>query len=364
MKAVSPRVTYSSLDAWRGVASIIVMLYHLAGVNEYHEPLRKELPLYKFLSFGWLGVQIFFVISGFCIINAAVSSLNKDSNVIKFLVARVRRVFPAYLCAMVVFIALILVTDWMVSRHLLPTNGFVGGGLISLGIGPILANLTLTTMMLRQPLLLAVSWTLCYEFAFYLIVALTMALVGFRYGARAMIRALYVITALCLLIQVIFGAVLPYPLDMWPEFGFGIVVYDVLSSPKNKETRISAVIVLVLSLLVFLHANFMIGMMQPIYLSNSVAMGFAVLMIYLHRYDDKISKMRLLSGLSFIGVFSYSLYLTHTFTLRVIVQILDRLHLPDHAGYIGLLIGSLGTVGLAYVFYLLCEKPFIRARQK
>lgn len=60
--------TYHLLDASRGFAALWVVMLHVSL-------LGLPQPIYEFSSFGLLGVQMFFVISGYCIANAALRSL-------------------------------------------------------------------------------------------------------------------------------------------------------------------------------------------------------------------------------------------------------------------------------------------------
>jgi peptidoglycan/LPS O-acetylase OafA/YrhL len=58
---------YRSLDHWRGVAALSVVLFHGFGTtyNRTLSPLAEVLK--AIAAHGWLGVHLFFVISGYCI---------------------------------------------------------------------------------------------------------------------------------------------------------------------------------------------------------------------------------------------------------------------------------------------------------
>ena len=76
----APRLT--SLDGLRAVAVALVMIYHL-GID--------------WLPGGFLGVDMFFVISGYLITSLLLSELDRTSriNIKQFYFRRVRRLFPA-----------------------------------------------------------------------------------------------------------------------------------------------------------------------------------------------------------------------------------------------------------------------------
>lgn len=81
---------FSELDGLRGVAIILVMLYHI-------------FPYFPFLKFGWIGVDLFFVLSGFLITNVLLSSVKSHKNLRKFYFRRSLRIFPLYFTTLFLF---------------------------------------------------------------------------------------------------------------------------------------------------------------------------------------------------------------------------------------------------------------------
>lgn len=74
----------------RGVAILLVILVHLFRY-------------YKWVSFGWMGVDLFFVLSGFLITGILVESKREKDYYKKFLVRRILRIFPLYYFFLIVF---------------------------------------------------------------------------------------------------------------------------------------------------------------------------------------------------------------------------------------------------------------------
>ncbi len=52
------------LDGWRGVAILMVMLYHFMSFDLNHS--WEKIP-FRIFNSGWIGVDLFFVLSGFLI---------------------------------------------------------------------------------------------------------------------------------------------------------------------------------------------------------------------------------------------------------------------------------------------------------
>jgi peptidoglycan/LPS O-acetylase OafA/YrhL len=96
MTAVQPhRQHYPALDGLRGIAIIAVIIYH-------NFPYGDSL-------FGWLGVDLFFVLSGFLITSILMESVypvKKNGFLKKFYVRRVLRIFPLYYLFLLAFLFL------------------------------------------------------------------------------------------------------------------------------------------------------------------------------------------------------------------------------------------------------------------
>lgn len=92
------RIAY--LDGHRGLAILLVTLYHAYARWPDLVPYKAqfaEVPLFKY---GWLGVELFFLISGFVIL----MTLEKCSSPREFMLRRWLRLFPAMLvCTLFVF---------------------------------------------------------------------------------------------------------------------------------------------------------------------------------------------------------------------------------------------------------------------
>jgi len=84
-----------ALDGVRGLAVLIVMLYHFAHVG-----LVSDLPLdrlfYQLTMTGWIGVDIFFALSGFLITGILLRTKDAPNYLRAFYGRRVLRIFPLY----------------------------------------------------------------------------------------------------------------------------------------------------------------------------------------------------------------------------------------------------------------------------
>ena len=82
---------FPALDGLRGVAILMIILYHN----------------FDFLSFtypGWTGVDLFFVLSGFLITGILIKKRNSARFLLNFYARRLLRIFPIYYLSLVIFL--------------------------------------------------------------------------------------------------------------------------------------------------------------------------------------------------------------------------------------------------------------------
>ncbi|MBN9519992.1 acyltransferase [bacterium] len=148
------RERYDTLQALRGAACLLVVAFHLGG-----EEARLGLgfnPLKPVRWFGYAGVDLFFVLSGFIIAATTRADLGQPGRFPSYLFRRAWRVYPIYWVALAAAVAV----------HAVLSPDPV--------LGPAPAREATDTLLLLptpgQPRFLAVSWTLTYELMFYLAV--------------------------------------------------------------------------------------------------------------------------------------------------------------------------------------------------
>jgi peptidoglycan/LPS O-acetylase OafA/YrhL len=85
----------AALDGVRGLAVLLVIAFHVFGVNDIGSR-PWELVLHRLMAAGWLGVDIFFVLSGFLITGILYSTLSSERFFGNFYGRRTLRIFPLY----------------------------------------------------------------------------------------------------------------------------------------------------------------------------------------------------------------------------------------------------------------------------
>ena len=167
------RVKY--LDGHRGLAILLVFLFHAYSRWVERVPYGDEYSKVWLFEYGFLGVQLFFIISGFVIL----MSLEKCSGARDFLTRRWLRLFPAmFICSILIYITSPLLTDRPSGQpelaSLLPGLSFIDFNIWKVIFG------------YPEKQLEGVFWSLYVEFKFYIFAAI----IYFSKGRNALVLSL------------------------------------------------------------------------------------------------------------------------------------------------------------------------------
>jgi peptidoglycan/LPS O-acetylase OafA/YrhL len=153
MRNVNTRARFPELDLLRFLAACAVMLFHDAYLAPRNHIWSASFPLLGgIFKYGYLGVNLFFLLSGFVIL---LTAYEKDA--IGFTVARMVRLYPAYwICVTLTAVAIVL----------------TGTNHSPISVRQYLANLTMVHSFLGVQDVSGVYWTLAIELQFYFLIFL------------------------------------------------------------------------------------------------------------------------------------------------------------------------------------------------
>ena len=329
-------VRYEALDALRGVAVLMVVYDHLfavAGermVGGAFAPVpwvRQWVsgPLGIIQDFGWFGVCLFFLISGFVIAHAG-----RRERMHVFVLRRVFRIVPPLAAA----IAVVALLDVMAGTAR-PWPDYVR------------AVTLMGYLSVPQVIVLGVAWTLVIEVLFYALIALLSPLLKSAVPGLALVLG----TAVPLLAIVFardFGDrffLLAASVAYLPVLLIGSVLYlrqaGVLGTAAAVALGLANAAVFLFGLST-IHTSFLpIGNSYPL----SLVYALALFMGSLGRPAQP--------ALKFVGDISYSLYLLHGTLGFAAVQGLLALG----AGRASPWLAALACIAASWVFYRLVERP-------
>jgi exopolysaccharide production protein ExoZ len=356
---------YRLLDAWRGFAALWVVMVHSCDkdISARFSDLAN-VPLYRFSLWGGLGVTMFFVISGYCIANAAVRAWVNPQPLKHFLKARLRRIYPAYFFASVLTILLATLLAVLVKYHVLQSSETAKNDFFHHGLRYYFATLTITQVPFHVKPILVVLWSLCYEVAFYGVVAILLVLAKRFLTVDRLLDALGVTTILSLTWLNYSGQSCPFPWNLWPQFGLGVLAYQLLAQPDRRLTYIFMSASLGLMALFAMRYSYGQSLDHTSSRVQSVfCIFFTLALLGLFRWDDALTRLRPVRWMIWVGGFSYSLYLVHTLLLGLLSQIGKKLHLSEPHFFYFYVLEIVASMCVGLAFFTLFEKPFLSRQQ-
>ncbi|MGC1310038.1 MAG: acyltransferase [Phormidesmis sp.] len=336
----------SKLDAIRGIAILGVFLFHLyvrvfdiGNFNwQFFEAAFKEPQSFSFyafyiFSYGWVGVPIFFVLSGF--VNHW-SYLNARKFSIKgFFVRRFWRIYPSYLIALLYFA--------FIHR---------GGSIDTQGIRDFIAHIFLVHN-LSESYIFGFNnsfWSIAVEAQFYLLYPFMLYLRSFIGIRRTLLSALALSIAIRVLAVAVQGSsvfdsftISEYTLVSWFHWILGAYLAEQYYNEKP-AFQISPLWNIGLLLVFIVCTSFQVTF--P--LSSSIAALLTA--IFLERYitsDDTLPSCFSV-WLSPLGLCSYSFYLWHEPLISRALFFLRRMGLPNNQ----LATLTVGNVAVFGIFFL------------
>jgi peptidoglycan/LPS O-acetylase OafA/YrhL len=357
MNMNSPRLQF--LDGLRGVAALTVTIAHCYRLLEGKGYLRQELGylIDAILKQGHIGVEVFFVLSGFVITYSIRNSSINFSFLFNFILRRSIRLDPPYWTILAFLISLSFIGQYtfVKSESSIPTAW------------QSLANMFYLQDILSVKTILPVAWTLCIELQFYLAFISLLALISwlnekvflspnpslYQSPSFFSIFGLLGLLSLGQHIQIspfLPGLFIPY----WYSFFIGCLTC--LTITRLQSSKFFWIYFALIGSTLYFNFNL-----------NDVIILAAALAIFLAGHYGKFNQWLISKPFQYTGKISYSLYLIHWPIGMKLIDTMLRL-LGNEVNFITALVLFIASISLsliaAHFFYTWIEYPFMKWSQK
>lgn len=320
------RQKLDTLQVWRGVAALLVVLFHAAGTIG-SEKYGGRVLFGDFFSWGHAGVQFFFVLSGFIILWVHRGDIGKPEKFAPYSVKRFLRIYPVYWVVLGALLAIYFAAPALGAGHETDTPVVIGSILLVGDVDPTLA----------------VAWTLFHEVLFYAMFGLLVL------NRRLGIAAMLLWFASCLLGGSSYILSIINVLFLFGMFAAWLAAGRI---------RLPALALAAVGFAGFLATG--VAEWQGVFVRNDITStllyGLSALLLVVGsvRHESEGGIKAVPRPLTFLGDASYSLYLIHYPVISVVAKVGGGL--PA----MGLFAGMIATsVGAGAVLHLLVEKPLL-----
>lgn len=330
---------FPALTGIRFFAAMFVMCYHF---------LNTTTGARSVFELGYLGVDVFFILSGFIILHTYIKAFDHDvgfHRYFEFVRLRFARIWPMHVLALLLSYALYAVAKYYFAT--VPKDEYAYS-LISL-----VANLTMTHAWFPGVAAPNVpAWSISAEWFMYLL---------FPFACLVLVNlprtAAYGICGLCLLgVFIVFGSEEPawsfHPLlRIVLEFtiGMGVYLFADAARPRLDRWRWGGLIVSAL----------LIALLASGANSNGLyVMVFASLIFFLSGERDVLARWIDRPSLNYLGEISYSIYLLHSCVGAIVINVVRKgfPRFDPASPEIGM-ISIAASIMLASMTYQLVEMP-------
>lgn len=354
------------LDLLRAVAISWVMIYHCSLFDLVSQDTWV-------VRFGWMGVDLFFVLSGFLIAGQLLRpwARGERPRYARFAVRRLLRTLPAYLAIVALYFVFPVIRD---RDHIQPLWQFL----------TFTQNFGLQT---DPPKAFSHAWSLCVEEQFYLVFPITVALIAARPSARAVIAVITAVLLAGMLVRGYFWlhdvASRPFDPSAEPRFEpyMTLIYYPTWSRLDGLLAGIAAAIVQVFrpdwwgALLkrsnlvlaagiagIAVTASFFHGQIAGFLAATfgfPLLAGSMALVVIAGSDSRSVIGRYSIPGAGMLATGAYSLYLSHKIVLHAVAEVAHGL--PSRA--VALALALVGALVVGAALYWLVERPFLRLRE-
>ncbi len=338
-----------TMEGLRGVAVFLVFLVHYSSLIEPWLAETATIISSLVHSFGHLGVDLFFILSGYLIYGTIITKNNFDIK--SYTARRIIRIYPTFIAVLSAYVLLSVIFP---KESKFPTEAL-----------PLLTYLTQNILFIPglfdiKPII-TVAWSLSYEVFYYISIPLVIIIFSMKKW-KPEIRILFwtIISILGFILAYLYGG--PSRLLMFIP---GIILFEI-HKIKGIQLRSWGTTCLILALVVF-------GLRSIIDINYHLSLFLVYILFFIFCLNsfsnNSFSSIWLIySPLRWLGNMSYSYYLVHGLTLKFLFLLLPLSITPTQPSnsiYFGLLIPFfIATLITSFCLFVVIERPFSITRRE
>lgn len=334
-----------SMEGIRGFAvSLVFIVHYVTLIWPWLEAETSTRRIAEYIhSIGNTGVDLFFVLSGYLIYGMLIT---KDTPFIKYMLRRIKRIYPTFSVVFFVYIALSFV---FVSETKIPRGTFEA-------VVYIIQNYLLMPGLFDIQPIITVAWSLSYEFFYYISMPVFLFIFKVRYWSAKYRFWFFLLGSACLFYS--FGDNSRYVRLLM--FVPGILIFEAVTNSFFKYVPPVGLFALLAAIaMVVVFKAFQV---QGIW--KFVGLYVLFFLFCLDCFAGKGLASRLFSAtyVRWLGNMSYSYYLVHGLALKAIFMAIGHLIPVDVSGtllfWVLILPCFFLTLIPAIVLFVLVERPY------
>ena len=348
-------VRFDNVNLLRAFAALAVVVYHVIEHGRWTSfPVAGPLLAFRI---GWIGVDLFFVISGFVIAYSALALYRRDpARFAKdYWLRRLTRILPLYVATMAAWIAF----EW---PHFFAQPA-------GLWVRQLATHLTFTHIFWldTHSAIDGVNWTLAIEMQFYLLVALLIGWIDRAPGWRIWLYGILVSWSWRACMWIVFGYTDTWPLftrvtqlpGVLDEFGAGIFLAKWLIERRARPPFEATLWILgacatgyfAMSLF-WPRATYWTYPGMVVFWRTAFA-AFILCLVGAAVALPQALARRWLRPVDYLGEVSYGIYLWHLFAIQAVIHVAGMREVPALVAVLGL------TILAAALSWHFLEQPFM-----
>ena len=346
-----PSSGLTSVQALRGLAALAVVLHHVSFIMGQPQYGGRQIWPEAF-EFGTLGVNLFFVLSGFIILKAHLADLGRPARLARYLYRRIVRIYPVYWIFLTLYVLAAAVHFGVGKFSWAPESLLQAYVLLPL-------NADFHLPLHERILPLKVAWTLAYEVEFYALFVI----------ALFSVRLALIFVSFWLVGILVQAALVHEPatglFSSWNLYflaGMGVLWLSERTPPAAGPGILAAGLIL-LAVSPFIYTAEDIILIDTFPIAAYFVPPFALILLGVVLLERRGTGAP--AVFQVLGDASYSIYLVHSAAISAVMIFAQRLQLTTRIGpYATYVLVLVTAVTAGFAAYFLIEKPMLRALRK